>query len=264
MTIPLAASIEVIDLAQPIRSGIPHSPNHPGFHHALQRRHGDQIREDGTSGASDVITLGTHTATHIDALGHVSHDGLLFGGVSALDEQRGGRFMNTGVHQIQPRVSPGILFDVASRRGQERMAPGDAITTRDLEQCIPPNRDCQDAVALVRTGWAQLWDDPAAFLSHEEGVPGPNEEACAWLAEQGFAMVGSDTTAFELIPPGRGHARLPGHRVLLVENGIPIIEMLNLEELSVRSPTNFMVVIAPLKIIGATGSPIRPIALVDR
>jgi len=257
-----AQQVRVIDLAQPIHAGIPYSPNHPGFRHALLRRHGDHVRIDGTSGANDLIVLGTHTATHIDALAHISHEGRLHGGISAEDDQRGGRFDKTGVHTIDPIFAPGILFDVPSAMGVERLTAGYAVTTQDLTRALSTvgASPAAGSVALIRTGWAQLWDEPDAFLSQDAGVPGPDEGACVWLAEQGFIAVGSDTTAFEHIPAGEGHARLPGHRVLLVEHGIPIMEMLNLEELSTLQPAHFMVVIAPLKLIGATGSPIRPLA----
>lgn len=254
----------VIDLAQPIHPGIPYSPNHPGYRHALLRRHGDHVRVDGTSGANDLIVMGTHTATHIDALAHISHDGRLHGGISAQDDQRGGRFEKTGIHTLDPIVAPGVLFDIPAALGVDRLPAGYAVTVEDLRQAIggADALVAAGSVALIRTGWAQLWDEPDAFLSHDLGVPGPNEDGCRWLAQQGVVAVGSDTTAFEHIPAGEGHARLPGHRVLLVEHGIPIVEMLNLEELSVQRPMQFMVLLAPLKLVGATGSPIRPLALV--
>ena len=140
------------------------------------------------------------------------------------------------------------------------------MSAADLEEALRrqpgSRRPTPGSAILVRTGWAQLWDDPAAFLSHADGVPGPDEAAAAWLAAWRPSVVGSDTTAFEHIPAGEGHARLPGHRVLLVEQGIPILEMLNLEALAAAGPTMFTFVAAPLRLVGATGSPLRPIALV--
>lgn len=257
-------AVTVIDLAQPVHATIPSSPNHPGYKHALLRRHGDAVRVDGTSGANDIITLGTHTATHIDALAHISHDGLLHGGVDAAAAQTGGLYREHGVHTIEPMVVPGVLLDLPRLHGVDRLTPGQAVTVDDLEAALAASGvDLQpDSALLIRTGWAQLWDDPHAFLSHDGGVPGPNEAACQWLADHGARVVGSDTTAFEHIPAGEGHARLPGHRVLLVESGIPIMEMLNLEALSGTSA--FTLVAAPLRLVGTTGSPLRPLALIER
>jgi kynurenine formamidase len=258
----VGGDVSVVDLAQPLHPAVPVSPSHPGFKHALQRRHGDAVRVDGTSGANDLLVLGTHTATHVDALAHISHDGLLHGGVDARAAQEGGRFLEHGVHTIAPVVAPGVLLDVPALLGVDRLAPGQAVTADHLDAAAGAHEVEPGSVFLVRTGWAQLWDDPHAFLSHDDGVPGPDEEACRWLAARAPRLVGSDTTAFEHIPAGEGHARLPGHRVLLVEAGVPIMEMLQLERLARLAPSAFSVVAAPLPIVGATGSPLRPLALV--
>ena len=63
-------------------------------------------------------------------------------------------------------------------------------------------------------------------------MPGPDAAGGAWLAAHDPRFVGSDTTAFEHIPAGEGHARLPVHKLMLVERGVPIIEMLNLETIA--------------------------------
>jgi kynurenine formamidase len=87
-------------------------------------------------------------------------------------------------------------------------------------------------------------------------------EAAEWLAAKGIRATGADTTAYEQIRPGSGHSILPVHRVLLVDAGIHIIEHLNLEEASRQGLTEFVFVMAPLRIAGGTGSPIRPVAVV--
>ena len=255
-------TVRVVDLAQPIHAGAPTSPNHPGYRHSLLRRHGDAVRVDGTSGANDLIVMGTHTATHIDALAHISHDGLLHGGASAAAEQMGGRFLHHGVHTVDPVVTTGLLLDLPALLGVERLDPGHAVTADQLRRALGDRRPEPGAALLLRTGWAQLWSDPEAFLDHVGGIPGPDEEAVAWLASHRPRVVGSDTTAFEHIPPGQGHARLPGHRILLVEQGIPIMEMLDLEGLSSVAREAFTLVAAPLRLVGATGSPLRPLALI--
>lgn len=261
-TLAGGAQVTVIDLAQPVHPSIPVSPSHPGYKHALLRRHGDAVRVDGTSGANDMLVLGTHTATHMDALAHISHDGLLHGGVDALEAQTGGRFVDHGIHTVDPVVAPGVLLDVPRTLGVSRLEPGQAITADDLVAAAAGQAIQPGSVLLVRTGWSQLWDSPVDFLSHDGGVPGPDAGACQWLADHAPRVVGSDTTAFERIPAGEGHARLPGHRILLVESGVPILEMLQLEDLAASGASAFTVVAAPLRLVGATGSPLRPLALV--
>ena len=254
----------VIDLAQPLEAGMPISPNHPGFKMALTRRHGDMERADGGSAASEMILLGGHTGTHIDALCHVSHRGMLHGGVDAAEAQTGGRFGAHGVETIEPVFCRGIMLDIAALHGVEVLEPGAAITAGDLRaacerQCIEVRTG--DAV-LVRSGWTRYWNDPATFLGAEKGAPGPDESAARWLAKREVRLTGAETIAYERIPPGQGHALLPVHRILLVETGIHILEVMNLDELSRDGISEFLFVLTPLKIVGATGVPVRPVAVV--
>ncbi|HUZ51055.1 MAG TPA: hypothetical protein VMU94_00800 [Streptosporangiaceae bacterium] len=88
------------------------------------------------------------------------------------------------------------------------------------------------------------------------------QAGAGWLAQRGALAVGADTIAFERLAPGNGHTLLPAHRVLLVENGVYIIEALALEELAAASVHEFTFVLAPLNLVGATGSPVRPLAVV--
>ncbi len=119
-------------------------------------------------------------------------------------------------------------------------------------------------MCLINTGWSRWWPEPETYLGFATGVPGVTAEAARWLADRGIRAAGTDTTAFEQIPPGRGHAIMPVHRILLVEHGIHLIENMRFDELSGRESTEFTFVLAPLKIVGASGCPVRPLALVGR
>ena len=261
----LAGGVRVYDLGRAMEVGMPQSPNHPQFRLALSRRHGDLIRADGGSAASELIITGGHVGTHIDALSHVSHEGRLHGGRDAAEAQRGGRFSELGVETIAPMVCRGWLLDVPAVLGLRACAPCYEITPEDL--AAAGDREGVRAepgdVILIRTGWAQRWDDRDAYVGHDSGVPGPGEAGARWLAELQPRAVGADSIAFEHLAPGAGHALLPAHRVLLVEHGIHIIETLNLEELAYARVYEFAFVLAPLPLVGATGSPVRPLAVVS-
>lgn len=261
----IAAGVQVFDLARPMEMGMPQSPNHPQFRIALARRHGDSVRADGGSAASEMIVTGGHVGTHIDALSHVSHAGRLHGGLDAAEAQRGGRFSALGVETIAPMVCRGWLLDVPAALGLAACAPGYEIAPDDLELAAAARnlRPQPGDVILVRTGWAQRWDDREAYIGHESGVPGPGEAGARWLAALRPRAVGADSIAFEHLAPGAGHALLPAHRVLLVEHGIHIIETLNLEQLARAGVHEFAFVLAPLPLVGATGSPVRPLAVVS-
>lgn len=269
MTDPLLSAVcagtRTYDLARPYVVGMPQSPNHPAYWRALPRRHGDMVRPDGASAANDMITLGTHVGTHIDALGHVSQDGRLHGGADAAAAQVGGGFPDHGIHVFPAALFRAILLDVPGALGLPACEPGYEITPDDLEAALtlsgaePERGD----VLLVRSGWGARWSEGAAYVGMQSGVPGVSGAGAKWLALRSPRAVGADSIAFERLEPGKGHALLPAHRVLLVEEGINIIETMNLEAIAADGVREFTLVLAPLPLVGATGSPVRPLAVIS-
>jgi kynurenine formamidase len=257
------ADARVYDLAHPLEPTMPVSPNHPGYRMALLRRHGDVVRADGGSAANEMIVLGGHTGTHLDALAHVSHASKLHGGVDAEQAQRGGRFLTLGVETVAPIVCRGVLLDVAGHRGAAHLPGGEPISADELAAVsaaqgvtLPSN-----GAVLIRSGWARHWSDATTYLGHASGVPGPDASAAEWIAAASPRVTGHDSMAYEHLPAGAGHALLPVHRILLVEHGVHILENLNLEQLAADRIYEFLFVCLPLKFVGATGSPVRPIAI---
>jgi kynurenine formamidase len=118
-------------------------------------------------------------------------------------------------------------------------------------------------VALVRTGYMRHWPDAERMAEHRG--PGPDESAARLLAERGVIATGSDTETFEVQPapdPGEPANPQPVHTLLLIERGIYIMESLDLEGLAKSGAREFLFVALPLKIRGATGSMIDPVAVV--
>ena len=262
----VCGGVRMIELGQPFFTGMPCSPNHPGFRMTLARRHGDVVRPDGGSAASEIIVTGGHVGTHIDALSHVSQDGLLHGGIDAATAQRGGRFNQHGAEHLPGLLRRGLLLDIAGLHGTDILPGGYEVTVRDLDEAcaragVEPG---PGEVVLIRTGWARHFADPEAYLGASSGVPGVGTAAAHWLATRRVAATGADTTAYECLAPGAGHSVLPVHRMLLVDAGIFILEHLDLEDLAVQYITEFAFVLAPLRIVGGTGSPVRPLAAVSR
>ena len=268
MTNPLIATVQaglrVIDLGRQLTVGMPQSPNHPQFWHTLPRRHGDAFRADGGSAANDMITTGTHVGTNIDALAHVSHDGKMFGGVDAAEAGRGGKYVELGIHTVAPMICRGVLLDIPRQLGVDSCSGGYEITDGDLQAAAAAQSIAIEPgdVVLIRTGWGKRFDEGLPYVGKESGTPGVGESGAKWLADQGIRAAGSDTIAFECVAPINGHALLPAHRVLLVENGIYIVEALDLEELAQAQVHEFTFILIPLNIFGATGSPVRPLAVV--
>ena len=258
------AGVRLIELGQPFFTGMPCSPNHPGFRMTLIRRHGDMVRPDGGSASNEIIVTGGHVGTHVDALSHVSHDGLMYGGVDAAAAQTGGRFQQLGAEHTPALLTRGVLLDVARTQGVDVLPAGYGVTADDLAAAADRAgvRLRKGDVALVRTGWARHFDHADTYLGQADGVPGATTDAGEWLAAAGVVATGADTTAYEQIPAGVGHRVLPVHRILLVQAGIHIIEHLNLEAAAAAGLTEFTFVMAPLRIVGGTGSPVRPFAAV--
>lgn len=256
--------VEVLDLGRQLTVGMPQSPNHPHFWHSFPRRHGDMQRSDGGSAANDMLSMGTHVGTHIDALAHVSHEGKLHGGLAVEDALVNGKYVEHGVHTIAPMVRRGVMLDVASYHGVEILDGGYEITVEDLEATVARQSVSLEPgdVVVIRSGWGLRFSEGTPYVGKETGVPGVGEAGAQWLADRRPHAVGADTIAFERLAPQGGHALLPAHRVLLVESGIYIIEAMDLEPLRDASAYEFTFVLAPLNIFGATGSPVRPLALI--
>jgi kynurenine formamidase len=263
--IELLSGAEVEDLAHSYFVGMPQSPNHPPFRFLLERRHGDVVRADGGSAANELIVLGGHVGTHVDALAHVSQDGLVHGGVPASEIQSNRGLTQYGIDMFAPYVGRAVLLDVAAVHGVASLEPGYEVTAGDLDAAARRHAvEFHDGdVILVGTGWSRRWDERETFIGQAGGVPGPGVEAGRWLADRRPRAVGAESIAFEHLAPGAGHALLPVHRILLVEEGINIIETMNLARLLDRGVAEFALVLNPLPVIGATGGPVRPLAILS-
>lgn len=262
----LQKGVRAYDLGRPMFAGMPQSPNHPKYSHTLPRRHGDMVRPDGGSAANDLIVTGTHVGTHIDALAHVSQNGLLHGGADATESCISGGYQTLGVHTVEPMIRRGVLLDIPRALGLDVCEPGYEITTADLDAAAALKNVAihNGDVVLIRSGWGRRFaDGTEAYVGATTGVPGVGESGAHWLAKRGITAAGADTIAFEHLAAGAGHSLLPAHRVLLVDSGIYIIEALDLEELADAGVAEFTFILIPLKLVGATGSPVRPLAVVS-
>jgi kynurenine formamidase len=209
--------------------------------------------------------MGGHVGTHIDALSHVSDSGYLHGGIDARSVQSHLGLSQLGVERVHPILCRGVLLDIAALHNKDVLDSDYEISDRDLEEAEKRSdvRVREGDAVLLRTGWASHWREPSRFLGQIDGAPGPGVAAGEWLAKRRVRLVGAETVAFEAIPPGRGHAELPVHRLLLADKGIHIIEAMDLSNLGSHGIAEFAFIAIPLKLVGATGSPVRPLALIN-
>jgi len=227
----------------------PHTPFDPA----------SPVTDTTITSASDAIGIGDHTGTHVDSLYHVAEGGLLWDGTdiraSAGLDPSADSTMNAVLH---PVVARGVLLDFPALFGQ-KLAADTRLTSEDLKACaVAQGLELQNGDAvLLRTGWDELYSQPERYLCPP--FPGPEIEAARFLGGLKASIVGSDTMAFEAAP---AEVPLAVHAELIVRNGIQIMEMLDLRELSRRQIYTFTFVVAPLRISGGTGSPVNPLAIV--
>lgn len=264
--ISAARQAAVIDLEQPRTAGAPYFPaHHPGFLYTLHRRHEPGSHEARTS-ASGLIVASEHNGTHIDALCHQAESMRLCGGVeidATLQTPAG--FTQQGIETVPPLVGRGVLLDLAGQAGAI-LPPQHLIAPEELADCAARQgvRIERGDVVLVRTGYGRHWDDAATYMQ----AAGGSAAASQWLIDNGARAVGCDNLAWDVFgytdatTDATTGTTLPGHVLLLVRHGIYIIENLNLEELAARRAYEFLFICTPLKLVGATGSPVRPLALV--
>ena len=216
--------------------------------------------------AADMMYFsGQHGAPTLDALGHIGHDGKLFGGVEATASEGPGGLLALGVEHYPAErfVNRAVLLDVARYKAVEVLEPGYEITAEDLAGTAEQQGvdvKAGDSV-LIRTGFGQYFaSDKAKYLGLR---PGPGESAAQWLAEHKIFLTGADQLSYEVFP--EQGTIFPAHRILLADNGIYIVENLNLEELAQvlaeRGNYEFALVLNPPRIRGATGAAINAFAL---
>jgi kynurenine formamidase len=259
-------SARVYDLEQPRFAGMPIHPSHwPGYFYALHRRHRDTFRPDKDgprSSASGTLTMMEHSGTHIDALCHQACGLHLHGGLPIEEVETQTGFTRLGIETVAPLLRRGVLLDVAQWKGQDRLPLKYGITADDLQGCAASEgvEVRSGDVLLVRTGYAGLWKDEATYLD----AAGVSKSGTLWAAERGVMAVGADNMTWD-VPDERDPdtgATLFAHVHLLTQKGIYILENLNLDELSGDGRYVFAFIGIPLKLNGATGSPLRPLALV--
>ena len=258
--IGLVKTGRVYDLGLDLNSSVPQGV--PGAFDPFSFRW-THLPEDGREGqfqfSAESVGGTPHIGTHIDGLMHVSSGTTMFGGGELADVCGENGFTRDGIDTVVPIVTRAAR-PRPGRTGRRPVAGPVRGNVRDIQDAILGQHSrlkTGDAV-LVRTGKVRQYgvDNDA----YQEAQPGVGPDAAIWLYEQGMAVLGTDTTGTEPLPfpdPGR-----TTHQAMLVERGVHLIENLNLEELGRDKVREAMFVCLPLRLTGASGSWVRPIAVV--
>ena len=265
----------VFRLARERFAGMPLFPGHPPFQVLSYRTPqgiraaGDQpwgpVNDAGLGYMSELVLGSQHTGAHIDAHAHMTVGGEdRWHGGSARTQLGDFGPLTGDATEIPPLWRRGVLYDVPGFRGVDALPAGSPVDAAELRAIEAEHGVAAAAgdVALVRTGYLGAWPDPGALARHRGA--GPDISAARLLAERGVVAVGSDTETFEVQPapdPGEPANPQPVHTLLLIEEGIYIMESLDLEALAAAAVREFLFVALPLAIRGATGSMIDPVAV---
>ncbi|HVD10076.1 MAG TPA: cyclase family protein [Gaiellaceae bacterium] len=285
MSVPLSKVLDatrlvrqgrIYSLARERFRGMPLFPGHPNFE-VLGYRTPQGLRAAGEEPwgpenearlgyMSELVLASTHSGAHIDAHAHmtVGEDDRWHGGSAQTDLGDFGPLVGDA-SEFEPIWTRGVLFDVPRHRGVEFLGKGEPVTAAELEAiCCSQGVEepAEGDVALVRTGYMSHWPDEHRMAEHRG--PGPDISAARWLAERRVVATGSDTETYEVQPapdPGTPRNPQPVHTHLLIELGIYLMESLDLEGLAADEVYEFLFVALPLKIRGATGSMLDPVAV---
>jgi kynurenine formamidase len=214
---------------------------------------------------SELVTSSMHTGCHIDALAHITlgTDARWYNGVRAAEHLTDFGPRRSDVSAYPPILARGVLVDVAGDRGVERLPGGSGISRDELEAVLARQATSvgEGDVVLIRTGIMRDWPDGAKM--READGSGLQLDGAQWLADDvRVAAIGADNASVEMLPSGDPARPQPVHAFLLVERGVPLMEFVYLEELARDRVYEFFFIALPLKIAGATGSMLRPVAMV--
>jgi kynurenine formamidase len=266
----------VFDLSFTWNEAAPVLSLNPPYSFALNRTHRmtyeifGQVPGSRVSWASDIMYFsGQHGSPTLDAIGHIGRDLKLHGGVDAVAATAtpGGITNNLGIEAfpMDLMLNRAVVLDVARHVAGGRpdpLPPGFEVTAAHLEQTakaqsveVKPG----DSL-LIRTGWGQYFGkDNAKFLGEQS--PGPGQDAARWIIDRKVRLAGDDTATFEKRPAAYGKELFSVHMMLLADHGIYIMENANLEPLGDAKVGVALLVVTPLKIQGASGSPLRVLAI---
>lgn len=262
---------QMIDLSHELKSGHPLLPtfmtpflmsiwSDADTSRRMLREHMENTNDFGVF--TERVELCTHSATHVDALGHVTIGDEMYNGFNTKDSANSFGLERLGIEHMPPAITRGVFLDLAGLDGGDALDGARTITAAELKDALSAVKvQLQPGdILFFRTGHGRHYmTDNRTYIRSEPGI---DVDAARWLTGQGVAAIGADNLAVEVTPyPERGMI-LPVHQHTLVEAGVHLVENLALDGLAQAGVATFCLIMIPIKITGATGSPLRPIALI--
>ena len=244
------------------------SPNMPGVNNGnrqfslLTKQTAPPAGTNRRSGNEELIVAEMgQVGTQFDGFAHQTHGDSFYNCFKAADITRRNGFTKLGIQNVGALMTRGVLIDIAGYKGVPMLSDNYEITVEDIEGALKKQNvtiGTGDAV-ILHTGWARLWGTDNRRYS--AGNPGIGVKAAQWIIARDPMLMGADTAPVEVNPNPDKLLSLPIHEMALAINGIHLLENLDLEGLASKNVSEFALILQPLKLEGATGSTVAPIAI---
>lgn len=255
----------VVELAQVTTADIPAAA--PRSYSQVILAHETLEAVSAAAGANEFSTFqeqvvtSNHVGCHVDGLGHVGIGGRYYNGRHYAGIYRSGGLLELGIEHARPWVTRGVCLDVAGLLGVDVLEPGLVITVAHLRDACDRQEvavEAGDAV-LVHTGWGDLLgSDPTRYSA---GEPGLGWAAAHWLTDRRPSIVGADNWGFEVVPSESPDRWYWVHQHVITETGTHILENITTTALVAGQHWEFLFLLAPAKLQGATAAVVNPVAV---
>ena len=251
---------EVFELGHVLNASMPLSAGRI-FDQIVKRTNNVPGTNKRSSNEEIMIAEMGQVGTQFDGFAHQAHDNVHYNCIKTADIETRNGFTKLGIHKVGMLMTRGVMIDVAAYKGVDMLADNYEITVADLEGAIKrQNLTFQPGDAIIiHTGWNKLWGKDNA--RYGRGNPGLGVPAAQWLIAKDPMLLGADTAPVEVSPNPDKNLSLPVHQLALVVNGVHLLENLKLDELAAKNVSEFALVMQPLKLQGATGSTVAPVAI---
>jgi kynurenine formamidase len=250
----------VVELGQVLSASMPFSGTRRFDLHTKRTQMNPQSNRRGSNEEIVISEIG-QVGTQFDGFAHQTIGDKMYNCVPVDQVATRNGFEKLGVQGVGAIITRGVLIDIAALKGVETLEASYEITPRDIESALSRQKlklQPGDAV-ILHTGHGKFWaKDNDRYL---RASPGIGVAAAEWLARQNPMLVGADNPSIDISPNPDAALSLPVHQIMLVVNGIHLLENLKLDELAARRTYEFALILEPLKIQGGTGSTVAPIAV---
>ena len=216
--------MKILDLTLTVSDKIPTFPGSPQPSFISW----ENIKDDGYN--LELLFLSSHTGTHLDAPYHFIENG-------------------TKIHEISPNrlIRDAVLIKSRKKSGQA-ITKIDILKFEKMHEKIP-----NGSTVIFWTGWQKMLHDDSYFIKN----PGLSTTAAKYLVSKKTNLVGIDSPSIDF----QASKQFSVHH-LFSKNGILILE--NLANLEKIKSWKFQLVVLPLKLKNATGSPVRAVAVLEK